>query len=277
MERAILVTEAYRKYEGAVSVPVLRALTFKHVLENKAICINDGELIVGERGPAPQATPTYPELCCHSLADLQVINDRPKISFAVSAQARQVQQEVIIPYWQGKSMRDRIFSSMSQEWLDCYNAGIFTEFMEQRAPGHTVAGDKIYKQGMLEIQEQIRAVMGRLDFKNDPSAPAKKEQLQAMFICAEAIIHYARRHADKAREMAAAESSRQRKEELEQIARVCERVPAYAPRNFWEALQYYWFVHLGVIIELNTWDSFCPGRLDQHLYPFTGKELRTAA
>ncbi|HOL17375.1 MAG TPA: glycyl radical protein, partial [Bacillota bacterium] len=268
MERAILVTEAYRKYEGAVSVPVLRALTFKHVLENKAICINDGELIVGERGPAPQATPTYPELCCHSLADLQVINDRPKISFAVSAQARQVQQEVIIPYWQGKSMRDRIFSSMSQEWLDCYNAGIFTEFMEQRAPGHTVAGDKIYKQGMLEIQEQIRAVMGRLDFKNDPSAPAKKEQLQAMLICAEAIIHYARRHADKAREMAAAESSRQRKEELEQIARVCERVPAYAPRNFWEALQYYWFVHLGVIIELNTWDSFCPGRLDQHLYPF---------
>ncbi len=268
MERAILLTEAYRKYEGSVSIPVLRALAFKHILENKAICINDGELIVGERGPAPQAAPTYPELCCHSLADLQVINDRPKISFKVSAQARLVQQEEIIPYWQGKSMRDRIFSSMSQEWLDCYNAGIFTEFMEQRAPGHTVAGDKIYKQGMLEIQDQIREVMGRLDFKNDRSAPAKKEQLQAMLICAEAIIHYARRHAAKARELAAAESSPQRKEELLQIARVCEWVPAHAPRNFWEALQYYWFVHLGVIIELNTWDSFCPGRLDQHLYPF---------
>lgn len=267
-ERAELVTEAYRQHEGNVSVPVLRALTFQHLMENKTICINDGELIVGERGPGPQETPTYPELCCHTPEDYQIINDRPKISFSVSDQARQVQQEKIIPYWQGKSIRDRIFQAMSREWLDCYYAGLFTEFMEQRAPGHTVAGDKIYKQGMLEIKEEIEAALERLDFQCDPAADKKKEQLQAMAICAVAIVRFAERHAIKAREMAAAEPSLHRKEELLQIASVCERVPAFAPQNFREALQYYWFVHLGVITELNTWDAFCPGRLDQHLFPF---------
>lgn len=88
MERAELVTEAYEKYAGKVSIPVLRGLTFKHILENKEICINEGELIVGERGSAPQVTPTYPELCCHTMEDLQIMNDREKISFKVTDEAK---------------------------------------------------------------------------------------------------------------------------------------------------------------------------------------------
>ena len=81
IERARLVTEAYLEYSGKVSIPMLRALTFKHLMENKTVCINPDELIVGERGPAPQATPTYPELCCHSLEDLDITDKRDKIFF----------------------------------------------------------------------------------------------------------------------------------------------------------------------------------------------------
>jgi formate C-acetyltransferase len=242
-------------------------------MENKTICLNEGELIVGERGPAPQQTPTYPELCCNTLEDLQIINDREKISFAVSAEVKAVQEETVIPFWRGKSMRDRIFKVMSEEWHDCYQAGIFTEFMEQRAPGHTVADDKIYRQGMLDIKLDIQAVLQSPDFQGDPEAAAKREQLQAMDICADAIIIFAKRHAARALELAAAETSPERREELLEIARICRRVPAHAPQSFREALQYYWFVHLGVITELNTWDAFCPGRLDQHLYPFYQKGI----
>ena len=68
--------------------------------------------------------------------------------------------------------------------------------------------------------------------------------------------------------MAEQEPDPQRRAELERIAEVCTHVPAHAPRDFWEALQYYWFVHLGVTTELNPWDAFNPGKLDQHLYPF---------
>jgi formate C-acetyltransferase len=64
-----------------------------------------------------------------------------------------------------------------------------------------------------------------------------------------------------------------RRAELAQIADICDRVPAEKPRTFWEALQYYWFVHLGVTAELNPWDAFNPGRLDQHLFPFYEREL----
>ena len=267
-ERAVLVTEAYNQYAGKVSAPMLRALTFKNMMEKKTICINAGELIVGERGPQPQSAPTYPELCCHTLEDLDVINDRKTISFKVNDEVKRIQEETIIPYWQGNSMRDKIFNRMSPEWLDCYEAGLFTEFMEQRAPGHTVAGGRIYQKGMLDMKEEITAHLESLDFADDPGAVARAEQLQAMSVCADALITFAGRHAQKAREMAENESDPGRKEELQQIASVCERVPAHAPRNFWEALQYYWFVHMGVVTELNTWDAFCPGRLDQHLAPF---------
>jgi pyruvate formate-lyase/glycerol dehydratase family glycyl radical enzyme len=270
-ERAELMTAFYRRDLGPVSAPVRRALAFQHLLEHKTICINEGELIVGEKGPAPKAAPTYPELCCHSLEDLDILNSREKISFAVSPAARQVYQETIIPFWRGKTMRELIFREMTDEWSAAYEAGVFTEFMEQRSPGHTVLDDKIYHKGFIDFKRDIQRSLERLDFFNDPEAYDKQEQLKAMDICAGALIRFAERHSEKARELAGHEPDPGRKQELERIAAVCSHVPAHAPRDFWEALQYYWFVHLGVTIELNPWDAFNPGKLDQHLYPFYKK------
>jgi pyruvate formate-lyase/glycerol dehydratase family glycyl radical enzyme len=136
-----------------------------------------------------------------------------------------------------------------------------------------VLDDKIYHKGFLDFKRDIRRSLESLDYLNDPQAYAKQEELKAMLICTDALIRYAERHAEKARELAAQEEDPQRKKELERIAEVCTHVPAHAPRDFWEALQYYWFVHLGVTTELNTWDAFCPGHLDQHLHPFYKKGL----
>ncbi len=276
-ERAELMTEFYREELGPVSAPVRRALAFKYLMERKAICINDGELIVGEKGPAPKEAPTYPELCCHSLKDLDILNSRDKTSFAVSPEARQLYEESIIPFWQGKSMRDLIFREMNDDWKAAYECGVFTEFMEQRAPGHTVLDDKIYRKGFLHFKRDMERSLENLDYLNDPQAYSKQEELKAMLICADALIRFAGRHTEAALELAQEEEDPHRKAELERIAQICSYVPAHPPRDFWEALQYYWFVHLGVTTELNTWDSFNPGRLDQHLYPFysTGLENGT--
>jgi formate C-acetyltransferase len=273
-ERAKLITDFYKKPESrGLSAPMQHALAFRHIMENKVLCINDGELIVGERGPAPKATPTYPEVCIHSLQDLQYLNERKKTAFASDEATRKLYAEEIIPFWKGRSQRDRIFAEMTPEWLDAYEAGVFTEFMEQRAPGHTVLDGKIYKKGMLDFKKDIEAARTGLDFMNDPEAYDKQEELRAMAVSVDAVVAFARRHADKARELAAGEKDPARKKELERIAEVCDWVPAHAPRDFWEALQYYWFVHLSVITEYNTWDSFNPGRLDQHLWPFYEKGL----
>ncbi|MBD3183147.1 formate C-acetyltransferase/glycerol dehydratase family glycyl radical enzyme [Candidatus Poribacteria bacterium] len=267
-ERAELITQFYSQNPPLRSAPLTRAMAFKYLMENKTICINDGELIVGEKGPAPKATPTYPELCCHSLEDLDILNSREKTSFVVTPEGRKTYEEKVIPFWQEKSMRDLLFSEMTQEWIDAYEAGIFTEFMEQRAPGHTVLDDKIYKKGFLDFKDDIQNSLNNLDYMNDAEAYSKEHELKAMSICVDALICFAERHAEKAMELTEKESDLKRKQELEQIAQVCRHVPAHTPRNFHEALQYYWFVHLGVTTELNTWDSFNPGRLDQHLYPF---------
>ncbi|HOS94141.1 MAG TPA: glycyl radical protein, partial [Armatimonadota bacterium] len=256
-ERAELVTEAYERF-GACPAPILRARVFAHLMEHKAVHIGEGELIVGERGPAPKATPTFPELCCHSLQDLDIIAGREKIRFGVSPEARRTYEERIIPFWRGRTMRERIFGQMTPEWLAAYEAGIFTEFMEQRAPGHTVLDDKVYHRGLLDFRAEIHRV----------AADAPNDGLTAMAITCDALVRYAERHAERAEELAAVEPDAARRAELERIARVCRHVPAHAPRDFWEALQMYWFVHLGVVTELNTWDSFNPGHLDRHLEPF---------
>ncbi len=272
-ERAELMTRFYQEHTEAQSVPMMRAMAFQCLLEHKTICIGDGELIVGEKGPAPKATPTYPELCCHSLQDLQILDTREKISFKVAPETARRYEETFIPFWQGKSMRERILSEMTDAWRAAYDAGIFTEFMEQRSPGHTVLDDKIYHKGMLDFIEAIDARLETLDFFNDAAAYDKHEQLKAMRLSAEAIILFAQRHAEQARALAQRETDPMRKQELERIAEVCTWVPAHAPRNFWEALQYYWFVHLGVTTEMNPWDAYCPGKLDQHLYPFYAQGL----
>ena len=268
IQRAQLLTEAYQKYSGTVPVPLLRALSFQYLLQNKTINIEEGELIVGERGSSACGTPTYPELCCHTLEDLELIARRDKISFALSQEARKIQQELIIPYWQQRSIRHQLFNLMDQNWLDCYQAGIFTEFMEQRAPGHTVADGKIYQKGFLDFKEEITRQIASLDYHNDQQAYEKMNQLKAMSICCDAIITLANRYASLAEQLASQTHDSNRKEELLKISQICQQVPAHAPRNFHEALQMYWFVHIGVISELNTWDSFNPGHLDQHLYPF---------
>ncbi len=271
-ERAELMTEFYRHAPSA-SLPVLRALSLQYLTERKALYIEPGELIVGERGPKPKATPTYPELCCHSLEDLDILNTREKISFAVAAEARDVYQTTVIPFWRERSMRYRMFEELPEEWKAAYEAGIFTEFMEQRAPGHTVADDKIYRKGLAGLQADIDAVLAALDDLHDPEAYDKRQQLKGMRMAADAVIRLARRYSEEAAARAAQEADPVRKAELEQIAANCAWVPEHPARTFWEALQAYWFMHLGVITELNTWDSFCPGRLDQHLYPYYKREL----
>jgi len=272
-ERALLVTEFYRENYGKYSVPVLRALNFKKLCEKKTIYIGDDELIVGERGPYPKAVPTFPELTCHSLEDLKILNSRKMTGYRVDQAVFDIYKQTVIPYWRGRTMRERLFGNAPPNWRNAYEAGMFTEFMEQRAPGHTTLDGRIYRRGMLDFKVEIAGVLNRLDFINDAEAAAKAEQLKAMDIACEAAIIFARRHADLARQLAAKQPGRLRQKELREIAAVCDWVPAHAPRNFREAIQMYWFVHLGTITELNGWDAMNPGHLDQHLFGFYQNDL----
>ena len=273
IERALLETEFYRENEGKLPMPVLRGANFKHLCENKTLYIGKDELIVGERGPFPKAVSTFPELTCHTRHDFEVLTTRAQQNYTVASADMDIYEKEVEPYWRGRCMRDKLFERMPEAWNLLYEAGTFTEFGEQRALGHTSLDNLIYQKGALDMKKDIAEARAKLDFINDPEATAKDEQLQGMDISCDAVIIFAERHADLAEKMAAEEKDETRKAELLKIADVCRWVPAHAPRDFWEAVQMYWFVHLATITELNGWDAMSPGHLDQHLAPFYAKGL----
>ena len=272
LERAAIETEVYKKYEGAVSIPVLRALVLKEYFSRKTLYLGDDELLVGEKGKDPQCSATFPELCCHTLEDMKVMNDRKLVNFAVSEADLKLQEEEIIPYWKDRAIREHLLKSMTEEWRQYYAAGMFTEFMEQRGPGHTAGGKIFYLKGYMDCKAEIEAALEKLDYFNDPEAFDKEQELKAMAIDCDAVCILGQRYHDLALEKAAACKDPVRKQELLKIAENCAVVPAHKPETYWQALQMYWFTHLGVTSELNPWDAFTPGRLDQHLTPFYEKD-----
>ena len=273
IERALIETDFYRKNYGKHATPVMRSLNFLEICKKKTIYLGEDELIVGERGPKPKAVPTFPELTCHSVEDLHVLNTRDMQRYTISQEDINIYEEKVIPFWEGKTIRERIFNHVPHEWKIAYEAGLFTEFMEQRAPGHTALDGKIYQKGMLDFKKEIQEQIDRIDYLNDSEATDKKEQLSGMSIACDAVVIFAERHANLAEELAKTEKDTTRVKELKKIAEVCRWVPANAPRDLWEAIQMYWFVHLGTITELNGWDAMNPGHFDQHLKPFYEKEI----
>ena len=273
IERALIETAFYKENYGTMPIAVLRARNFYEICKKKTLYIGDDELIVGERGPLPKAVPTFPELTCHSVEDLHTLNERELQRYTISQEDIDTYEREVIPYWKGKTQRERIFNHVSKEWEEAYHAGVFTEFMEQRAAGHTAMDGKMYHEGLLDVKARIEKKIASLDYIYDPEATDKQQELEAMAISCDAAILFAERHAELAEQMAAKEQNPQRKAELEKIADVCHWVPAHAPRDLWEAIQMYWFVHLGTVTELNGWDSMNPGHIDQHLFPFYQKGI----
>lgn len=273
LERAKIETDFYKANDGKYSIPVMRAMVLKEYFSRKTLYLGDGELIIGEKGKDPQASPTFPELCCHSVEDMVVMSERELVSFKTTEEDRKLQAEEIIPYWTGRSMREKILARMTPEWHECYSAGMFTEFMEQRGPGHTCGGEQVFTTGYLDYKEKIQKTMDALDYINDPDAVNKCEELKAMDIACDAVIILGERYHRLALEMAEKETDETRKAELLQIAANLEVVPAHKPETYWQAIQLYWFTHLAVTTELNPWDAFSPGRLDQHLNPYYERDV----
>lgn len=272
-ERASLLTKFYRSdLPKGKSPQVRQAMAFKYMMERVGIPVENGQLIVGIRGSGINEVPTFPEICVHSENDLDTLDTRENMQYKVDTITRDLYENEVLPFWKGRAMRDIIFENLPKAWKDAYEAGVWTEFMEQRAPGHTAGGERIFSMGGLAIKEEIKRSLDSLD-KNSSDYFEKAEELKGMEIAVDGIIAYAQRYAKKLESMAEDEEDAKRKEELMHMAEICLRVPANAPRTFWEALQHYWFIHVGVTYETNPWDSFNPGRMDQYLYPLYRNDI----
>ncbi len=272
-ERALLVTQAYRDTEG--EHPALRrAEALNRILRKGTILIREGELIIGSKAPTPKGSPLYPEFNTRWIEEeLDTLYERDETPFYDSGETKAAIKKDILPYWRGKAVYDRIVEAAPKECLEAMDEeGLLFHYYLNRSIGHiTVNYEKVLRSGFSGIKTEIEASLARLD-RNSWDYLEKKSFYEASLKAADAATLYARRHAELAEKEAVNCGDANRKKELSEIARVCRRVPEYPAESFHEALQSFWFVHLVLNLESNSY-AISPGRFCQYIYPYLKRDL----
>ncbi len=270
--RAELITESYKMTEGE-PVIMRRAKAYAHILENIPIIIRDEELIVGSTTIAPRGCQTYPEFSWEWLeAEFETVETRAADPFYISDETKKKLHEAN-KYWKGRTTSELATSYMAPETLKSMEHNIFTPGNYfYNGVGHiTVKYDEVLAIGFEGIAAKAQAELDKCDFGDEDYAK-RSRFLQAVLICCDATIGYAKRYADLAKKMAGETADAARKAELLQIAQNCERVPAKGASSFYEAMQSFWFVQQLLQLE-SSGHSISPGRFDQYLYPYYKADL----
>ena len=278
IERARLVTQAYKEHEGD-PILIKRARIFDHVLRNISVYILEDELIVGHQASTQRSAPLFPEFAVEWVnEEIETFETRGQDRFIVPEEVISEFRDEIYPYWKGRTLTDHLMSHLSEEIrLQRFVATAFSVGLhEDGGLGHVALDyNKVISQGLEGVKEEIREQMKDLVLWKTEDYEKKLFYESALMMCDSAVM-FAARYADKAREMAEAEKDSQRKEELLAIARACDNVPRYPARNFHEALQSFWFLQLLPQIYDNG-VSISPGRFDQYMLPYYTADIATGA
>jgi len=273
-ERAVLVTRSYAGTEGQ---PILlrRARLMEEILNGVTVQIRDGELIVGCKTPAILGSPLYPEVACDWVEkELDTIALRPEAPFQVSEETKAALRTEVFDYWRGKQVYNRIMEALPKEVVRATQEGVFFHYYLNRTIGHiTVDYERVLKKGFLGLKAEVEAELETVNYE-ESGCLKKVNLLRAMSLCCDAAIQFAERYAQEAEWLSRMESDPLRKAELKQIADICRRVPAHPARTFHEALQSFYFVHLILNLETNSY-AIGPGRFDQYLYPYYQADLES--
>lgn len=271
--RARLITESYQMTENQ-PVIIRRARAFEHILKQIPIIIREEELIVGSTTLAPRGCQTYPEFSYEWLeAEFDTVETRSADPFYISEETKRILKEAN-SYWKGKTTSELATSYMEPETLLAMEHNIFTPGNYfYNGVGHvTVQYDKVLAVGYEGIRKEAEAELASCD-PGDGDYITKSRFLQAVIISCNAAIGYAERYAGLAKAEAEKCSNGERKKELLQIAKNCERVPAKGAETFYQACQSFWFVQQLLQIE-SSGHSISPGRFDQYMYPYYEKDIK---
>lgn len=279
IQRALLFTESFKQTENLPNV--LRwAKAFEHVLGNIEVIIEPNELIIGTCGGRGRHSILYPEFRGAWLADgLKALQKQG--SYLIADEDIALVREKIVPYWQGKTAHEAYLGLLPEDTRyiiygdDSYGAsGIMQDNSNINATlNWAVDYKKVLEKGFLGIKREAEEKLQSLDVLDEDNNLDKEPFLKAVIIVCDAMMAFARRYAQLARKMAGVESNLKRRKELEQIAAICEWVPANPARSFWEAVQSQWFTQLGMRFEQPTTGVISNGRIDQYLYPTFKKDM----
>lgn len=270
IERARFVTEAYKENE-AEPVYIKRAKALEKTLKNMHIYIKEGELIVGNQASEERTAPVFPEYAVDwmekELLEKGNFNTRDGDNFYLPEQHKEELLE-IIQYWNGKTLKDKCMAIMPEE------VKIASEIKVIHGEGNMTSGDghivpdfeKALRLGLSGIIKEAEERLSRVDISEN-DAFREIAFLKSIVIVNRSIIEFGERYSDLAYDLSLKEKDENRKAELLKISEVCKNVPKNPPKNFYEAVQMIWFVHLAIQIESNG-HSASLGRVDQYLYKY---------
>jgi len=277
LERARITTDVYRE-NPALPSEMKRAQVFKRLLETLPVHIREGELIVGVEGENPGDTLLMTEFAMAWLRDdLNGFDSREDNSrLYVSAQEKQEILEMV-DFWEGKTVESWVRARLPEANVAYMEGMVYASVSGLYYDiGHMLpAYDRVLEFGIVEILVSLKKQLMRVDLTAVDGIVRKNFYESAIITC-EAAVAFAHRYADAAEALAVSEKDPARKKELAKIAAICRRVPEYPARNFHEALQSFWFVHLLVLLESKGM-GVSPGRFDQYMYPFFQKDLEDGA
>ncbi|MDO5853076.1 MAG: choline trimethylamine-lyase [Thermoplasmata archaeon] len=269
--RAKAFTEVYRE-EGGLPPILLRAKAFRRACEQAPLVIQDDELIVGCPTGAPRAGAFSPDLAWRWLRDeIDTVSTRAQDPYELAEEDKKVLLEEIFPFWEGKS-QDEICEKqyrLSGAWKITGESGASDlSYHQTSGGGDTCPGYDIIlvKKGMLAVRREAEEHLASLDLAN-PSDMDRVWFYRSVLETVDGIVCYSNRMADRAAEMAEAETDATRKAELLEISEACRHVPAYPPRTFQEAVQSVWTMESLLLLEENQ-TGLSLGRFDQYMYGF---------
>lgn len=281
VDRARLMTESFMKTEGK-PVALRWALALENVLHNIDILIQDNELFVGRCGPAGRYGILYPELRGGWLEKgVDTFPTRKEGRFAISDEDIEVVKNTIIPYWKGRTIFVN-YDLLPEETRNvlykkddpyCPTYAVIDSTTDRSSQQWVPDYAKVLKKGFNGIAREAQARIDSLDPMDHDNNFEKLAFLKSVVIVCRAMVHYAKRHADLAREMAKTEACPKRKQELLVIADVCERVPGEPATTFYEAIQSQWFTQVGFRFEHMHGGTIGNGRVDQYFYPYYKNDI----
>lgn len=246
LQRSRLMTESYKETDGEAMV-IRRAKALVHVLNHMGIFIRDWERIVGYQTSTPEGLFHPIDMNWRSVK--RVVNSEAGKKLLNDEEKKELEE--LCEYWKGKSMSDRhqeMFTGELGKYWEYEGTYLWSQWSELGIPDY----ETLFHQG---LNGRIRMVEDRLQEIDETVPPDyidQKEFLQSVIIVLKGVIGFAHRYAALAQEMAEKEKDPNRKAQLEEIARTCERVPASPPETFMEAVQFFYFIHLVRYLEYST-------------------------
>jgi len=267
IDRALVVTESHKATEGEPMM-IRRAKAFRDLAKKMPVKIEDWQLVVGNYSSEPFSLNLNPELCWDVILDnMDGFATREGDKYRISDEDKATLRATL-PWWEGKSIREKILSALPENIKDAYEGGLIASgYLEQGSGNFSADYSRVISRGFLSIMDDIRNKKSELVAGNNEDEK-KRIYYDATLICIESAIEFAQRYAEMAETLSKVTTDKIRKGQLEKIASNCRHVPAHPARDFYEALQAFWFLHVLVHFESSGGAGIVAGKLDQVLFPY---------